>query len=423
VTVTGGGADGNGDLTCVGWGSPAGICMPEFEWFIYVCNCPGFAGCRYQRFADATCTTCSPYCQGFCDSDCSIFNENGEQYGPIGDDPRPAACTCSNGGATATGGSGGTTGSGGVLGSGGTIGTGGTTGSGSVYGMLCTTNQDCPSDAVCCDGSDPSCDGTKLPAGDGTNSGEFVVSSDGLTVTDTITGLVWQAQESTAITDLPIAQNYCATLALGGVSGWRVPAIEELNTIVDFTVAAPGPTINQTVLSNTPADRHWTSSPYARSPDYAWYVTFSDGNSSFTATEDTCRIRCVRGSRCYPTNRFVVLAGGLVTDALTNLVWKQEASTTDMTWAEAQTYCSSAGSGFRLPTLKELLSIVDFTVASPGPTIDQTAFPNTPPDEYWTSSPYAAPSGYAWFVDFFNSTYGYSDIGDPGAPARVRCVR
>jgi hypothetical protein len=92
-----GGAGGNADRTCVGWGAPAGVCMPEYGWFMYVCNCPGFAGCRYQRFADATCTTCSPYCEGYCDSDCSIFNANGEQYGPIGDDPRPAACTCADG--------------------------------------------------------------------------------------------------------------------------------------------------------------------------------------------------------------------------------------------------------------------------------------------------------------------------------------
>ena len=34
--------------------------------------------------------------------------------------------------------------------------------------------------------------------------------------------------------------------------------------------------------------------------------------------------------RCYPTNRFVVLAGGLVSDTLTNLVWQQQASRTTM---------------------------------------------------------------------------------------------
>jgi hypothetical protein len=78
-----------------------------------------------------------------------------------------------------------------------------------------------------------------------------------------------------------------------------------------------------------------------------------------------------------PLSRFVVVSGGLVQDTLTSLVWQQQPSTTTMSLADAQTYCSSAGSGFRLPTLKELLSIVDLTVTS-GPPIDQTAFPNTP---------------------------------------------
>jgi hypothetical protein len=88
--------------------------------------------------------------------------------------------------------------------------------------------------------------------------------------------------------------------------------------------------------------------------------------------------------RCYPTQRFEVIAGALVLDTLTNLVWQQQASSTYMPWEEAQTYCPP---GFRLPTERELGSIVDFTVAAPGPTINQTAFPNTPAKAFWSSSP------------------------------------
>jgi hypothetical protein len=62
--------------------------------------------------------------------------------------------------------------------------------------MTCTTGT-CPVNASCCDGLAQTCDGTRLPAGDGTNydgggNSQYVVSGDGLTVTDTITGLVWQ---------------------------------------------------------------------------------------------------------------------------------------------------------------------------------------------------------------------------------------
>jgi len=101
-------------------------------------------------------------------------------------------------------------------------------------------------------------------------------------------------------------------------------------------------------------------------------------------------------------------------------VWQQQASSTTMTWAVAQTYCTNAGAGFRLPTYKEMVSLVDFTMASPGPMINQTAFPGTPAEGFWTSSPYAGSSGYAWDV-FFNDAYSY--FYDVGSSYRVRCVR
>ena len=123
--------------------------------------------------------------------------------------------------------------------------------------------------------------------------------------------------------------------------------------------------------------------------------------------------------RCYPTTRFVVLAGGLVRDTLTQLVWQQQASSTTMNWAAAKTYCSSAGSGFRLPTVKELVSLVDLAVTS-GATINQTAFPGTPAEGFWTSSPWPGSPYYAWNVNFLN---GYSFVFDVGYYRRARCVR
>jgi hypothetical protein len=334
-----------------------------------------------------------------------------------------------SGGSTATGDSGGAAGSGGVFGSGGIGGTGGTTGSSSVYGMPCTTNQDCPSDAVCCDGSSESCDGTRLPTGDGTSSKEFVVSADGLTVTDTITGLVWQrdgsgtragcATDSTHLTCTQAeGEAYCSGLLLGGFSDWRLPAEHELHTIVDLTQSNPA--IDLTVFPRTTAGYYWTSSTFAVSPGEAWYVDFTYGKASCDIVSPQ-KVRCVRGARCYPASRFVVLSGGLVSDTLTNLVWQQQASTKTMAWAAAQTYCSGAGSGFRLPTMKELLSIVDFTVQSPlGPMINQTAFPSTPADAFWTSSPFDESSNGAWSVDFSHGGSGDVYVSEY---CRVRCVR
>jgi hypothetical protein len=219
-------------------------------------------------------------------------------------------------GGTGLGGTGGTTGAGGgggATGSGGVGGTGGTAESSGVYGMTCTTTQNCPPDSICCDGSSVSCDGTRLPTGDGTNSGEFTVSEDGLTVTDTITGLTWQ-RDSSGTRDRcsgdvtafdggsggltctwAEAKAYCAALTLGGVTGWRLPARHELRTIVDFT--RTDPSIDPTAFPNTPAGYFWTSSPYAGlsgPAGNAWFVAFTYGYSGNSGANDTSRVRCVR---------------------------------------------------------------------------------------------------------------------------------
>ena len=94
---TGGGGGGGGatggaggaSLSCSGWGPPADMCEKESVGFTYTCNCPGFSGCLYYRFADSACSTCSPY-------SCSGFATNGTEYGPVGNDPRYVSCKCAN---------------------------------------------------------------------------------------------------------------------------------------------------------------------------------------------------------------------------------------------------------------------------------------------------------------------------------------
>lgn len=54
--------------------------------------------------------------------------------------------------------------------------------------------------------------------------------------------------------------------------------------------------------------------------------------------------------------------------------------------------------GWRLPTMEELLSIVDESKACP--TIDPVAFPDTPKATFWSSSPCEDDPGHAWVVDF-----------------------
>jgi hypothetical protein len=70
-----------------------------------------------------------------------------------------------------------------------------------------------------------------------------------------------------------------------------------------------------------------------------------------------------------------------------------------------------------LPTIRELLSLVDYGRTSPA--IDP-AF-ECDSAWYWTSTPYAgSPSGSAWIVGF---SYGYSYWGAQDYEFSVRAVR
>lgn len=90
-------------------------------------------------------------------------------------------------------------------------------------------------------------------------------------------------------------------------------------------------------------------------------------------------------------------------------------------WPGALSYCQSlslAGrTDWRLPTVKDLQTIVEEQVA--GPSIDLVAFPGTPAEWFWTSTPTAQPHGFAWGVSF---TDGYSTPNAVTSLFQVRCV-
>jgi hypothetical protein len=166
-------------------------------------------------------------------------------------------------------------------------------------GMTCASTPDCPALTTCCDGSSQSCDGTNLPVGDGTNSGQFVVSADGLTVTDTITGLVWQrdfAESSTFCASgescWARAKAYCASLVLGGLSGWRLPAVMEMSTIMDFTRFDPA--LDPTAFPNAGGDLLYTSTLWAGVTGVVWVIDPTTGFQYYEYETTPRMFRCVR---------------------------------------------------------------------------------------------------------------------------------
>lgn len=121
---------------------------------------------------------------------------------------------------------------------------------------------------------------------------------------------------------------------------------------------------------------------------------------------------------------------GTVYDTKTGLVWQQTVPTTGgdngtggYLWSNAKTYCTNLnlnGSGWRLPTVKELLTLVD--VADQNPSIDNSmsGFPTAPSGVFWSATPQAGSPSQAWSVDFLT---GETAVDGVAGPSRVRCVR
>lgn len=83
--------------------------------------------------------------------------------------------------------------------------------------------------------------------------------------------------------------------------------------------------------------------------------------------------------------------------------------------ADGVTVAGSAQNVWRLPTVRELQSIVDYSLIGPA-----TTLPNTQSDYYWSSTTYADYSGYAWVVSMDDGYVGYGSKDNDYF--LVRCV-
>jgi hypothetical protein len=238
-------------------------------------------------------------------------------------------------------------------------------------------------------------------------------------VIDKVTHLVWQRQIDAGKRGWADAKTYCACLSLAGHDDWRLPTRMELVSIVDSTKDSPA--IDPTAFPATPSEWFWTSSPLAADPAFAWYVYFETGFTNFIEKDSAYRARCVRSEAPVAPGAHYAVADGTVRDAYTGLTWQQTTDGVMRPWAGSRAYCEAlplAGGGWRLPGMKELQSLVDETRASPS--IDPTAFPDTPAEPFWTTTPALQFPGSAWRVSFEN---GYTYDANETYLYHARCVR
>jgi len=113
-------------------------------------------------------------------------------------------------------------------------------------------------------------------------------------------------------------------------------------------------------------------------------------------------------------HRFVVLPPDQlgqvwVLDTTTSLRWQKTPSNNFFQWGAASTYCTDLQGGSRLPEVKELISLVDYSVSYPGPVLPAGhPFVDVQSADYWSATTFAGNPAVAWNVFFFNGNVSFS---------------
>ncbi|WP_303852643.1 putative Ig domain-containing protein [Seleniivibrio woodruffii] len=206
-------------------------------------------------------------------------------------------------------------------------------------------------------------------------------------VTDNLNGLMWQddAAAATDVFDVNLAVLQCSGMTSGGFSDWRLPTIEELETIVDYGGAAPW---IYPVFQNTANAKYITNTVDAGYAPSNWFVDFSTGTSSTDYNWYIYNFRCVRGASKPAADYVRDNTKEVVSDKRTGLMWQDDASNSNLLWADALTYCENSELGgysdWRLPNRRDLLSIMerDYVAPAMSPVFTRQQF------YVWSSSSY-----------------------------------
>ncbi|MES1207165.1 MAG: DUF1566 domain-containing protein [Pseudomonadota bacterium] len=122
------------------------------------------------------------------------------------------------------------------------------------------------------------------------------------------------------------------------------------------------------------------------------------------------------------------LGDGTVRDNVTCLTWQKTISATSYTVAAGRAYCATLGTGWRLATRIELMSIMDYSQSAAK--TDPVAFPGTPRAFFKTGSEWVlttkqigagAGTDFGWAFNFSDGIVSNARSG--GSADRVRCVR
>ncbi|RKZ91878.1 MAG: hypothetical protein DRR19_05965 [Candidatus Parabeggiatoa sp. nov. 1] len=240
----------------------------------------------------------------------------------------------------------------------------------------------------------------------------YTDNGDG-TVSDNNTGLLWEQAHHGERLSYYSAKTACESLELGGHTDWRLPTLKELFSLADFRGSQwkeghfyldgnvfdfdyPDSVADSDQFSSHTVQmmgQTWSSTIYIgdhmnnSNMEAAFFFNFLDGHIKQAPTsKNTLFYRCVRGDG-YGENEFADNGDSTVTDKASGLMWQQADDGTGRNWQDSLAYCEGlelAGhNDWRLPDIKELQSIVDYTRHDPA--IDPEVFTQTDPEGWFWS--------------------------------------
>lgn len=134
------------------------------------------------------------------------------------------------------------------------------------------------------------------------NAARFVDNGD-YTITDTLTGLIWEQKtdnggprDMNSTYTWAEALEYCKDLNLAGRTDWRLPNLKELSSIADLSRYSPA--IYTIFEYYSVKDRYWSSTTEADYESRAMLIHFHDGGlSNGSKLEEEYYVRAVRGGQ------------------------------------------------------------------------------------------------------------------------------
>ncbi|QOY54155.1 DUF1566 domain-containing protein [Candidatus Sulfurimonas marisnigri] len=237
-------------------------------------------------------------------------------------------------------------------------------------------------------------------------------------ITDSTTGMMWKDDYKVKKT-WNEAKGYCQDLKMGGYDDWRLPAINELESIADYRQYKPA---IKAGFDNITSHIYWSSSTDISNSNDAWFLLFENGRSYTLDKTNIYNVKCVRVEKKKPLE--LKKKGDVVTDNGTGIVWQDssEVASLQKDYSGARKYCEELAldgkDDWYLPSAEQLLTITDKEKFNPS---IKKGFKNTASEGYWSSSIHATHQERVWYVHF---GYGFSsDYGSKESNHYVRCAR